>query len=394
VTATERTGGQRAATAPGAAGWELYSDEHRALRARVRRWVTDRLAPNVDDWEADEDFPRDVFVDGGREGLFGCKVPPEDGGTGPDFVADAVVTEELAACGSGGVAAALGAHKDLGSYYIARFGTADQRRRWVPAALRGRCVTALAVTEPGAGSDVAGVRTRARRGSGGDWILDGAKTFITNGTWADVVVVLALTDPDAGGHHGQTLLVVEAGDAGFAAQRIRTLGWRTSHTGALSFNAVRLPADRVLGGDAMVGAGFTCVMRNFQWERIVMALAAARAAERVVDDAVAAARVAGGPGWPYRLAEAALEVSAARRLAEHALRLHVAGADAVREVSMAKSHACRVAVGACETAIDVLGPAAFASARWERALRDARLGPIGGGTTEILHEVIGRSYGL
>jgi acyl-CoA dehydrogenase len=369
-------------------GWELFDATHEALRSRARDFVATAIMPEVDAWEAAGEFPRELFAEAGERGLFGWKVAPELGGCGADLLADAVVTEELSGCWSGGVAAGLGAHKDLGSYYVWRFGTDEQRRRWLPAAMRGEVIGALAVTEPGAGSDVAGVRTRAVRQPDGDWVLVGSKVFITNGTWADFLVVAAVTDPDAGGHHGMTLFLVEREDPGFASRRIPTLGWRTSHTAELSFSEVRLPAERVLGGDEQLGQGFVCIMRNFQWERLSMALGAVRSARDLL--AIAPA--------PLDLEGLADEVAAVRSLTDHALRLHVHGQDAVREVSMAKSYACELAV---RVARDVLGQLVAARPvdpllveRADRALRDARLGPIGGGTTEIMHEIIGRGYGL
>jgi acyl-CoA dehydrogenase len=374
-------------------GWSLYDDDHEALRGQVRVWVAEALAPNALAWEAAGSFPRSVFADAGAAGLFGWKMAPTVGGRGPDFLADAVVTEELAACGSAGVAAALGAHKDLGPYYVWRFGTDEQRRRWVTPALTGEAVGALGVTEPGAGSDVAGIRTRAVR-DGDDWVLDGTKTFITNGTWADFVVVAAVTDPDAGGHHGQSLFVVEAGDRGFTSTRIKTLGWRTSHTAELAFTGVRLPADRVLGGPDQVGQGFACIMRNFQWERIVMALAASRGAADILRAGVGLVGDTARPDLQAALGEIATDVAAARRLTEHALRCYVHGQDAVREVSMAKWYACEVAQRTCTVVAGVLGPTGGGQPWLERAIRDNRLGPIGGGTTEIMKEVIGRGYGL
>ena len=362
--------------------YDLWTDAHEELRATVRRWVAEHTLPYAEQWERTGDLPRDLFARAGEAGLFGWKIPLEAGGRGPDFLADAVIAQELASCGSGGVAAALGAHKDLGPYYIWRFGTDEQRARWMPAFLAGERIGALGVTEPGAGSDVAGLRTRAVR-DGDDWILSGAKTFITNGDWADDIVVAAVTDPEAGGHHGMTLFVVERRDAGFTSQRIDTLGWRTSSTGALTFDEVRLPADRLLGGEAMLGQGFVAIMHNFQWERIGMALGAVRHAEDVLT-------------WVGHAvgADLAAEVAAAAALTNRALRGYVNGLDMVRETSMAKWYACDVSVRVGEAALAAGGWPALLESRLERSLRDARLGPIGGGTTEIMKEVIGRGYGL
>ena len=370
--------------------WELYTEAHEMLRRRVRAWVAEHVLPAVDAWEAQADFPRELFAAAGAAGLFGHKLPTAIGGQGVDFTADLVVTEELTSCWSGGVAAALGAHKDLGSYYLWRFGTDAQRERWLPAAMRGEVVTGLAVTEPGTGSDVAGVTTRAEPTNDG-WRLNGAKTFITNGSWADVLVVAALTDPQAGGHYGLSLFLVESDDPGFTRRRVPTLGWCTSHTGELAFTDVMLPADRLLGGEAMAGQGFACIMRNFQWERISMAVAAVRQADDVL--ALGATR-AGDADWGT-LADLTAEVEAARSLTRHAVRLHLAGHEAIREVSSAKWLACDVAVRVCEAVLQVLGwEGGLAHHRIERALRDARLGPIGGGTSQIMLEVVGRSHGL
>ena len=362
--------------------YDLWSPAHDELRATVAAWVRDEIAPNVEEWERTGDLPRDVFSSAADIGLFGWKVTPEYGGTGPDFLADAVIAEELAGAWSGGVAAALGAHKDLGPYYIWRFGTPDQRAHYMPSFLKGERVGALAVTEPGAGSDVAAMRTRAVL-DGSDWVLNGSKTFITNGHWGDVIVVAAVTDPEAGGHHGTTLFIVERDDPGFSSTRIDTLGWRTSSTGALSFADVRLPAERVVGGDAMVGQGFIAIMQNFQWERIGMALGAVRHASDVAD--VAANALHG---------DFFAEIEAARSLTYSALRGYLSGDDVVTETSMAKWYACDLSVRVCEAAIDAAGWPALVRGRLERTLRDARLGPIGGGTTEIMKEVVGRTLGL
>ncbi|MBI4259917.1 MAG: acyl-CoA dehydrogenase family protein [Actinobacteria bacterium] len=379
----------------------LFTDEHDELRAGVRDFVERALLPHAEDWERAGGFPvREVFAEAGQVGLFGAKVEEAWGGTGPDLVADAVITEELSRCGSGGVAAALGAHKDLGPYYVYRFGTDEQRRRWLAPAVAGDAIGALAVTEPGAGSDVAGISTRAVR-DGEGWVLDGTKTFITNGSIADFVVVAARTDPDAEDpHRALTQFVVESGTAGFSARRIDTVGWRTSHTAELALEGVRVPDGNRLGEE---GRGFVQIMANFQWERLVMALGAVVAAERTLEGAMAYARqreafgrpVARFQVWRHRFADLATEIEAARSLTYHALRLHVAGEDATREVSMAKWLTNELAWRVADEALQVHGGYGYMMEfPVQRAWRDARLGPIGGGTTEIMKEIVGRSYGL
>ena len=377
----------------------LFTAEHEELRGYVRQFVEGALAPRAEEWERAGEFPvRDVFAQAGEVGLFGAKYEPSYGGTGPDLVADAVITEELVRCRSGGVAAALGAHKDLGSYYLYRFGTEDQRQRWLVPAVDGRLITALAVTEPGVGSDVGAIATRAAR-DGDGWSLSGTKSFITNGPLADVVVVAAKTNPEAG-HRGISLFVVGAGTPGFAARRVDTVGWRTSHTGELVFEDCRIPAGALLGEE---NEGFYQIMQNFQWERIVMALAAVAAAEQTLGLAMSYARdrkafgrqVAKFQVWRHRFADLATEIEAARSLTYHALRKVVAGEDAIREVSMAKWYATELDWKVADEALQVHGGYGFMMEYpVQRAWRDSRLGPIGGGTTEVMKEIIGRSFGL
>jgi acyl-CoA dehydrogenase len=377
----------------------LFTEEHEALRDAVRDWVQTELRPHAEDWERERDFPyRQVFRDAAKLGLFGAKYEQQYGGTGPDFVADAVITEELTRCASGGVAAALGAHKDLGPYYVYRFGTEEQRQRWLVPAVAGERIGALAVTEPGAGSDVGGITTKAVR-DGDDWVLTGQKTFITNGTIADFVVVAAKTDPDAG-NKGITQFVVESDTLGFSTSRVGTVGWRTSHTGELHFDDVRVPEENRLGE---VNGGFVQIMRNFQWERVVMALAAVAGAEQTLEGGIQYANerqafgrpVATFQVWRHRFADLATEIEAARSLTYHALRKIVAGEDATMEVSMAKWFATELSWKVADESLQVHGGYGYMMEfPVQRAWRDSRLGPIGGGSTQIMKEIIGRMLGL
>lgn len=360
-----------------------FGDGHAELRGRVRSWVAEHVSPFVDAWEAAREFPRELYAAAGGAGLLGWKYRPEHGGCGPDLLADMVVTEELACCGSGGVAAGLGATKDLAPYYLARFGSPEQQQRWLPPAVRGEQVAALAVTEPGAGSDVAALRCRAEP-DGDGWRLTGTKCFITNGSRADWVLVAARTG-DAPGWQGVSLLVVPTGAAGFSADRLPTLGWRTSQTGLLHLSGVQVGAGALLG---QPGGGFAMIMQSFQWERVALAVAAVAAAADDLD------RVAGwgaGPDW-WPLAR---RLAAARALAYQALSETVAGREAVPAVSAAKWLACDLAV---ETAGLRLAAAQGVSEhevqRAERALRDARLGPIGGGAREVMADLVARALPL
>ena len=336
----------------------------------MRSFVASALRPHAEEWEAAREFPRSVFRAAGEAGLLGWKYLPE-----PDFLADVVVTEELARCGSGGVAAGLGATKDLAPYYVARFGTASQRAAWVDPCVRGDAVAGLAVTEPGAGSDVAALTTRAMR-EGGEWVVTGSKVFCTNGSRADWILVAARTS-DEPGFRGISLLVVPTSAEGFSASRIPTLGWRTSQTGALSFDGVRVPADALLGEP---GEGFVMIMKSFQWERLALALASVSAAAANLD-----ACRSGSAAWRWLAAR----LAAVRALTYDALERHLAGEEPLRQVSAAKWLACDLDV---ETAL--LRVESGGGAVAERALRDARLGPIGGGAREVMAELVARTLPL
>ena len=315
-------------------------------------------------------------------GWLGLKYEREWGGGGLGHVADAVFAEELARCGSGGLAAGIGAHTGIATPPIWTFGSDAQKRRWLAPALRGEAIGALAITEPDAGSDVAAVRTRARRVDGG-WVVDGAKTFITNGVRAGFYVTAVKTGAE-GGHDGLSFLVIERG-AGVTARPLRKLGWHASDTAEVAFAGVEVADDQLLGEE---GRGFRLIMANFQWERLLMALGAV-GAMRVGLERV----VAGGPrGQAMRHAVAwhAARTEAAAALTYQALRRFLDGADAVREVSMAKLLSQRACLELYEDAWRLCD----GDPELERGLRDARLGPIGGGTDEIMREIVGRSLAL
>jgi alkylation response protein AidB-like acyl-CoA dehydrogenase len=378
--------------------FELFRPEHDELRSAVKAFVKKELLPHAEEWEKAEEFPKETFKRIGDLGFFGLKFAEEWGGSGPDFLADAVVTEEFAQCGSGGVSACLGAQKDLSMLYVSNFGTDEQKRRWLAPAMSGEIVGALAVTEPDAGSDVANIKTRARK-DGSDWVISGTKTFITNGAWADFVVVAAKTKPDSG-YEGITLFVVDADTPGFEARKLRMLGWRSGQTGELVFSDVRIPEANCLGGE---GNGFKAIMQNFAWERLIMALGAVAGAQRVYEvakDYALERKAFGRPigkfqVWRHRFADIATRLEAARAMTYNALRLYAAGENPIREVSMAKLYATELAFHVADECVQIHGGYGYTTEfPAERALRDSRLGPIGGGTSEIMKEIIGKTYGL
>ena len=377
---------------------DLFGPHHVELRHHMRSFVERELAPHAADWERRECFPREVFRRAGEVGLFGCLYDPEVGGSGPDPIAAAVVTEEVSRCGSGGVSACLGAHKDLACLYISNFGDEQQRRRWLPPALAGETIGALAVTEPDAGSDVAAITTSARR-DGDGWVINGSKLFITHGAWADFVVVAAKNDPDSG-QSWITLFVVESDTPGFGATKMRMLGWRSGQTGELSFADVRVPDTNRLGPE---GSGFLAIMQNFAWERLVMSLGQVAGAQRIYDLAKAYALdrhafnrpVGKFQVWRHRFADMATRIEAGRAMTYNALRLYAAGENPIKEVSMAKLYTSELAFHVADECVQIHGGYGYMTEfPAERALRDTRLGPIGGGTSEIMKEIIGRTLGL
>ncbi|HWC14923.1 MAG TPA: acyl-CoA dehydrogenase family protein [Actinomycetota bacterium] len=377
---------------------DLFAPEHEELRAQVRSFVDKELLPHAQEWEAAEAFPREVFKRVGDLGFFGLKYPEDVGGSGPDYVADAVVTEELARCGSAGVSASLGGHKDLATLYVSSFGTPEQHKRWLTPAIAGDVVGGLAVTEPDAGSDVAAITTSARR-DGDDWVINGSKMFITNGAWADFVVVAAKTDADKG-YAGITLFVVDTDAAGFTSRRMPMLGWRTGQTGELTFADVRVPDGNRLGDE---GSGFYAIMQNFAWERLIMALAQVAGAQLTYElakayalDRTAFKRPIGKfQVWRHRFADMATRIEAGRALTYSALRKYVAGENPIKEVAMAKYYTSEVAFHVADECVQVHGGYGYMMEfPAQRAWRDARLGPIGGGTSEIMKEIIGKTLGL
>ena len=344
----------------------------------MRAFVAAELRPRASEWEAARWFPNEVFAWLAERGWLGLKYEPD-----PDWVADAVFAEELARCGSGGLAAGIGAHTSIATPPVARFGTEEQRARWLEPAIRGEKIAALAITEPDAGSDVASIRTRGEHVDGG-WLVNGAKTYITNGVRADYYVTAVRTRPEPG-HGSLSFMVIERGE-GVSASKLSKLGWHASDTGEIAFSDVFVPDEHLLGEE---GRGFYLIMANFQWERLSMALGAVGSMRGAIE--AAAPRLAGrGQAARHTVAELATVAEAGAALTHHALRRFLAGDDAVREVTMAKLATQRANFDCQDTLLSLLGP----DAELERAARDARLGPIGGGSDEIMREVLGRSLGL
>ena len=371
-----------------------FTEAHERFREEVRDFVATELRPRAAEWERDRWFPDEVFLRLAERGYLGLKYPREHGGTGGDHLLDAVLCEELSRCGSGGLAAGIGAHTGIATPPVFTFGTEEQRRRFLEPAIRGERIAALGITEPGAGSDVAGIRTRARRVDGG-WVVNGSKTFITNGLRADFVVT-AVRTTDQGGHEGLSFLLIERGMEGFAASRkLEKLGWHASDTGELHFQDVFVPEENLLGE---AHRGFYLIMATFQWERLLMALGAVGAMDACLERLTARRAATGGQAARHAVGEIATRLAAGRAITYHALRLFAERQDAVPEVTMAKLATQRACYEVAETALRLRAAAADSTpeelAELDRAARDARLGPIGGGTDEIMKEILGKRLGL
>ncbi|MDC0708380.1 acyl-CoA dehydrogenase family protein [Stigmatella sp. ncwal1] len=380
-------------------GYGVYQEEHEAFRRTVRAVVDQEILPFVREWEAREDFPRELFTRFGELGFLGLKYPELYGGSAAGELYEAVLLEELGRCGSGGVAAGLGAQCTIASAPLHLFGSDEQKRRFLAPAIRGEKIGALGVTEPDAGSDVAGIRTTAVR-DGSHYIVNGSKTYITNGVRADFVVLAVKTDPQKG-RKGLSLLILEKGTPGFSVGRkLQKLGWRASDTAELFFEDCRVPVDNLLGEP---GQGFTQILGNFQWERLSLALGALGAMEDMLEKVLVHVKerrafgqsLSGFQVVRHKLAELFTELECARQLTYHALRLHVGGEHAVAQTSMAKKVATETCCRVADACLQLHGGAGYMMEYdIQRHWRDARLGPIGGGTSEVMNEIIARQLGL
>src|SRR5882724_270631 len=317
-----------------------FREEHEALRAQIRRFVEQEIKPHALAWEEQGYVPREVLRRMGELGFLGIRYPAEYGGSEMDTLGSIVLAEELGRCTFGGAAITVLVHTDMASVHMANAGSPAQKARFMPEIIAGRAITAVAVTEPDAGSDVKGIRTIARR-EGDAYVLNGTKMFITNGVHADLYFVAAKTSPDARPSQQISIFMVEKGTPGFSVSRaLRKHGWLSSDTAELAFQDCRVPVDNLLGKE---GRGFYAIMRNFQNERTVigaMAMGEAQAAIELTIDYVTTRKAFGATLYEkqavrQRLAMLAAKVEAGRQLVYHAAFLDAQGVDCTREVSMA-----------------------------------------------------------
>src|SRR5947208_2266057 len=376
----------------------IFNEEHEALRESIKSFATKELAPHAEEWE-ETTFPNWVFERMGELGFLGLDKPEQYGGQGGDYYSSLVLAEEIGWARSGGLAMGIAVHTDMAMPPILKFGTEEQKQEWLVPAIKGEKILCLGITEPDAGSDVASIKTRAVR-DGDDYVINGSKTYITNGHRADVIVLVTKTAPDAG-YDGFTLFLVPMDAPGVIREKkLVKLGMHASDTALLAFQDVRVPDSAVLG---QVGKGFYHIMWELQGERLIGAAGSVAGAQHVFDRTLQYAKERTAFGRPigrfqairHKFAEMATKIETARQMVYTTAWRFQNGEYPVREITMAKLYAARIAVEVADECIQIHGGNGYMKEYGiERSWRDLRLNRIGAGTDEIMLEVIGRSYGL
>ena len=373
----------------------LFNDDHHAFRDTVRRFLAAEIAPHLDAHEANGIVERAAWEKAGAAGLLCPQVPEAYGGLGLDFGFNAIVSEEISYLGS---AVGFTLQSDIVADYLVHYGSEEQKQRYLPGMVAGTTISAIAMTEPGAGSDLQGMKTMARR-DGNGWRLSGSKTYITNGASADIVIVAARSTEE-GGSRGLSLFLVEAGDDGFTRGRnLDKIGLHGNDTSELFFDDVHLPADRLLGGE---NGGFPMLMMQLPQERLSIAVQCQASAQRAFDEAVTftadrkafGKRILDFQNSRFALADLKTRLQVGWAHLDWAIARHIAGKLTPVEASAAKLWHSEMQWDACDTALQLHGGAGYMNEYpIARLWRDARVARIYGGTSEIMKELIGRSIG-
>jgi alkylation response protein AidB-like acyl-CoA dehydrogenase len=376
----------------------IFNDEHEQLRESITNFAVKELASHADEWE-ETTFPDSVFRRMGELGFLGLDKPEEYGGQGGDYFSALVLGEAMSNANCGGLSMGIAVQTDMAMPPILALGTEEQKQQWAVPAIQGQKILCLGITEPDAGSDVKGIKTRAVR-DGDEFVINGSKTYITNGHRADVIVLVTKTDPDAG-YDGFTLFLVPMDSPGVIREKkLQKMGMHASDTALLAFQDVRVPASAVLGE---VGKGFYHIMWELQGERMIGAAGSVAGAQKCFEKTLEYAKEREAFGKAighfqvirHKFAEMATKIETARQLVYVTAWRFANGEYPVREISMAKLHASRVACEVADECIQIHGGAGYMKEyNVERVWRDMRLNRIGAGTDEIMLEVIGRSYGL
>jgi alkylation response protein AidB-like acyl-CoA dehydrogenase len=373
------------------------NEEMELFRENVKRFIEAEVIPNYEQWEHDEIFPRELWNKLGEQGLLAVDIPETYGGFGTDFLFSMVIQEEFSKANCGAVGGPMAVHSDIVAHYILNCGSEEQKSRYLPQMVSGECVGAVAMTEPGAGSDLQGVRTSAKR-DGDDYVINGSKTFITNGQHCDMVIVVARTNLEVSGAKGTTLFMVDTNTPGFQRGRnLEKIGLHASDTSELFFEDVRVPASAILGE---LDKGFAVLMGELQRERLALAIGAVAAAEGVLADTVEYVKerqVFGGPladlqNTKFKMAEAATDARIHRSFVEECKRLFMDGELDVATVSMAKFSATEMQGRVADICLQLHGGYGYMREYGvSRAFVDARVQRIYGGSSEIMKELISRS---
>ena len=380
----------------------LFQPDHQAFADSFRRFIDKEVTPHHAAWEDQGYVAREVWSQAGANGFLCMSLPEEYGGAGADKLYSVAQMEELARAGTTGIG--FGLHSEIVAPYILHYGTEAQKRKYLPQMASGAVVGAIAMSEPAAGSDLQGIKTTAiKSADGSHYVLNGSKTFITNGWHADLVIVVAKTDPAAGAK-GTSLLLVERGMPGFEkGQRLKKMGMKAQDTSELFFNDVQVPVDNLLGGPAMEGRGFICLMEQLPWERLQIAITAVAAAQAAIDwtlDYVKQRKVFGQSVASFQntrhtLAELQTQVQVARVFVDKCCELIVRDQLDTETASMAKYWTTDLQCKVMDECVQLFGGYGY---MWEypitRAYADARVQRIYGGTNEIMKEVIARAMGL
>lgn len=368
-----------------------FEEEHNLLREQVRRFVENEVVPNGEAWEKDGCVPRELLRKMGDLGFLGLMHEEKYGGSGMDVRAAVILAEEMGRSTFAGVTITALVHTNMASPHLANAGSDAQKAKYLPDIINGKKITAICVTEPGAGSDVAGIRSRAVR-DGNDWVINGSKIFITNGVLGDIYFVAAKTDPEAKGSRGISIFIVEKGTPGFSVGRsLKKHGWRSSDTAELFFDNVRVPHENMLGEE---NKGFYAVMKNFQHERVMLAAMGVGEAQKALDITIEHVKTRKAFGKPLfekevireKLARAQTKISLAQNYLYYIAWADAKGVDCIKEVSMLKAYACDIANEVMYECVQLHGGMGFMEeSTIERMYRDARVLPIGGGATEVMY---------
>lgn len=373
-----------------------FKEEHNMLRDQIKRFIEQKVMPVAEQWEETGKVPREILQEMGELGFLGIRYPAEYGGSELDTLGSVVLAEELGRSTFGGFAVTVLVHTDMASPHIDNFANKEQLAKYMPDIISGKKIAGVAVTEPDAGSDVSGMRTRAVK-DGDHYVLNGTKMFITNGVHGDIFFVAAVTDPDVKPSRGISIFAIEKGTPGFTVgKNLKKMGWLSSDTAELIFDNCRVPAENILGE---LNKGFYSIMRNFQNERLVLGAQTMGEASKAIEltvEYVTTRKAFGGVLFDkqairQRLASLAAQVEAGKQLVYHAAWLDAQGLDCIKEVSMAKAYCGDLVNKVMYDCLQFHGGTGFIrETAIERMYRDARIQSIGGGASEVMLEEVSK----